>query len=181
MNNASSRKECPRCGAELKGGEDKCPSCGRPMILGTAAGQAVGPVEKPVNCPVCKLPVYKAKIAGREMLHCAECEGSAYPRDTLMKLQALEKKVIDISAEERDYRRPPFFEKRDKPPFLICPFCGKKMAEKRLGQMQADMCTECKALWLDAGKEKHINDILGAYKMSIMNASGNSGGRRERR
>ena len=57
MNNASSRKECPRCGAELKGGEDKCPSCGRPMILGGGNVQGVGPVEKPVNCPVCKLPV----------------------------------------------------------------------------------------------------------------------------
>ncbi|HNZ29032.1 MAG TPA: zf-TFIIB domain-containing protein, partial [Candidatus Goldiibacteriota bacterium] len=86
-----------------------------------------------------------------------------------------------ISAEERDYRRPPFFEKREKPPFLICPFCGKKMAAKKLGQMQADMCTECSALWLDFGKEKHINDILGAYKMSIMNRTGNSSGRRERR
>jgi Zn-finger nucleic acid-binding protein len=166
---------CPRCDSELNGTEKFCPNC-KKVLVGMTQPLSN---EKPVNCPVCKLPVYKAKMAGRDIFHCAECGGSAYSREMLMKLQALDSKAIDISPQERDYRKPPFFEKREKPPFLICPYCGKKMTSKKLGQMTIDMCEECKAVWLDSGKEKHINDMMGSYKMQMLNKA--DSGRRQRR
>ncbi|MCE5301223.1 MAG: hypothetical protein LLG37_10190, partial [Spirochaetia bacterium] len=125
------------------------------------------------------IPIYPARMAGHDILHCAECEGTAYKREVLMKMQALEAKKLEIGDDERNHRTPPFFEKREKPPFLICPYCGKKMAAKKLGPMQVDMCTGCSALFLDGVKYKQIGEILGSYKMAIMNASRDGGrGRR---
>ena len=169
--------ECPRCKDPLKGDEKFCPNC-KKVLLAQPETASVG--TKLTNCPICKIPIYPGKMGSYDMLHCAECEGTAYKREVLMKMQAGDVKTITMGDLERDDRTPPFFEKREKPPFLICPFCGKKMAAKKLGPMQTDLCTECRALFLDGGKEKHINDILGSYKMAIMNESRDKDSRRRR-
>jgi Zn-finger nucleic acid-binding protein len=169
--------ECPRCKEQLNGDEKFCPNC-KKVILPAVQTASVG--VKLTNCPVCKLGIYPAKMGTFDILHCAECGGTAYKKEVLMKMQAADVKTIGIGDLERDHRTPPFFEKRDKPPFLICPFCGKKMAAKKLGPMMTDMCSECSALFMESGKEKHLNDILGSYKMSVMNASRDGGGRHRR-
>jgi Zn-finger nucleic acid-binding protein len=172
--------QCPRCGDMVPPDKSVCPNCkkillrqqGHAVNLSAANGSRLADAgTKLTNCPVCKIPIYPAKMGGYDILHCAECDSTAFKREVLMKMQATDSKKIAIGPQEQDHVTPPYFEKRDKPPFLICPFCGKKMLAKKLGVMQADMCEECKAVFLDGEKYKHINEILGAYKMSIMNAA----------
>jgi len=127
--------------------------------------QSMEPIlGKPIPCPICKIPAYTASISEQPVLHCAECGGTGFRKESLAKLMPHGPKDMAIGQEEREHRTPPFFEPRAKPPFLICPFCGKRMQEKKLGPVQADVCTHCKALWLDGDKWKHLNDILGPYK-----------------
>ncbi len=175
--NMSNRtKHCKRCDAEMSVTEKFCPNCKQPAI----SDALVSAPLKPVNCPVCKIPMYAGKVAGHDVLHCAECNGIALKREVIMKLQPLDKKVFVAGDAESSHKTPPFFEKREKPPFLICPACGKKMAEKKLGPMTVDMCTECKALWLDGEKNKHLNEIIGPYKAQALNQN-SAGGRHSRR
>lgn len=151
---------CPRCDTPIPEGRPACPQCGMPR---PRAGQPA-PVAKPVNCPICKIPAYTAEIAGQPVLHCAECGGTGIRKEALAKLMPHGPKEMVIGPDERGHRTPPFFEKRAKPPFLICPFCGKRMEEKKLGPMTADVCSACRALWLDGEKWLHLNDVLGPYK-----------------
>lgn len=166
---------CPRCGDSVPADKSVCPNCKK--ILLKAQGLA-DTGAKLTNCPICKVSIYPGKMGAYDILHCAECGSTAFKREVLMKMQASDPKAIVIGPQEREHVTPPYFEKRDKPPFLICPFCGKKMPAKKLGVMQADMCEECKAVFLDGEKYKHINEILGAYKMSIMNTPPHGGRRR---
>jgi Zn-finger nucleic acid-binding protein len=160
--------QCPRCGEEVPADKSVCPNC-RKILLKQQGLADAG--NKLANCPICKIPIYPAKMGGYDILHCAECDGTAYKREVLMKMQATDAKKLMTGPLEDEHVTPPYFEKRDKPPFLICPFCGKKMTQKKLGDMQTDMCEECKAVFLDGEKYKHINSILGPYKAAIMNAS----------
>jgi len=130
------------------------------------------PLSKPIACPICKIPAYAASLGGQAALHCAECGGLGLRKEALAKLMPHGPKELELGEDERAHRTPPFFEPRDKPPFLICPFCGKRMQEKKLGPVQADVCTACKALWLDGAKWKHFNDILGPYKWQSMEDKG---------
>ena len=171
-------RTCPSCNAIVAPNARQCPKCRQPLALSSG-----GVSEKLPNCPVCKIPIYPAEMAGFEILHCAECEGTAYKRGTIMKLQPQEPKSIKIGEMERSHVTPPYFEKREKPPFLICPFCGKKMTGKKMGQMTVDLCEKCGAIFLERGKEKHINEIIGPYKMQMLNkgGGGSSFSRRRRR
>ena len=168
---------CPRCGEAVPADKNVCPNC-KKIITSQPQTAGVGP--KLSNCPVCKLSIYPAKMGKYDILHCAECGSTAYKKEVLMKMQPLDPKKVEVSDMERGHVTPVFFEKREKPPFLICPFCMKKMSAIKLGQMQVDMCEECKAVFLDEGKEKHINDMLGPYKMKLLNNSRDNG-RRGRR
>jgi Zn-finger nucleic acid-binding protein len=170
-------RPCPRCGEQIPEGKTVCPNCKK--IISETKDSLVTRGVKAV-CPVCKIPIYPARLGTYEILHCAECGSTAYKREVLMKMQALEPKQLATGDEEANHITPPYFEKRDKPPFLICPYCGKKMQGKKLGPMQVDICEECRALFLDGEKYKHINDLLGPYKMQAMN-EGREGGRRGRR
>lgn len=169
--------ECGRCKEPLKGDEKFCPNCKKVLLVQPLSASAG---IKLTNCPICKLSIYPAKMGIHDILHCAECDGTAYKREVLMKMQLADIKKIEIGDLEHDHTTPPFFEKREKPPFLICPFCGKKMSAKKLGPMQTDLCGECNGLFLEGGKEKHINEILGSYKMAIMNQNQDNN-RRSRR
>ncbi len=165
--------QCSRCDTPLTGNEQRCPNCQKPLVATTPALS-----QRPANCPVCKIPIYPAKMADLEILHCAECEGTAYQRETLMRMQPNSPKEIEIGAMERDHKTPPYFEPRDKPPFLGCPFCSKRMQEKRLGPMSVDICEKCKAIWLEGTQSNQINEILSPYKTQSMSQAK---GRRSRR
>lgn len=153
-------KTCPRCDHPLTGAESVCPGC-RMALSGT---RWVGGTEPPAVCPVCKLPLYEAVLAGLPVFHCAECRGMGLKREVLMKLQPFGPKKLEVGAEERGYRRPPYFEPRQKPPFLICPSCRKRMKEITLGKRKADLCGNCCTLWVDEPGMEHLNDMLAPYK-----------------
>ena len=162
-------KRCPRCDTPLTGSETKCPQCQR--ILTPQVAGVSDPRSAP-KCPVCKLAAYAAAVADQPAVHCAECGSVAMKREALMKLQPHGAKALQLSPEERDYKRPPFFEPRKKPPFLICPFCSKKMKETKLGAIGLDLCEECSGVWMERPKFEKLNDWLGAYKWKMSKAKG---------
>ena len=126
-------------------------------------GLASVPQKK--NCPICKIEFYPATLEGRELFHCAECEGTAWPRETLMKtLPADAAKPMLLGEKEASHKTPPYFTARQKPPFLICPYCQKRMKEQKFGGVAVDVCEKCDALWLDGAKAKRFQDLLSPYK-----------------
>ncbi len=170
----SAPTQCPRCDRPLNGTEQVCPGCGRPVAkTGGLASIAV----KAANCPVCKIPAYTATLDTQEVLHCAECEGMGIRREAMMKLQPQGKKEIQIEAEERNHKTPAFFEPRQKPPFLICPFCSKRMEAIKLGKTELDQCEKCGAIWLEEPKLEIFPDIIGPYKFRVSKSKGDSGRR----
>jgi Zn-finger nucleic acid-binding protein len=127
-------------------------------------GLASVPVKK-ITCPICKIAIYPATLAGYPLHHCAECEGTAWPRESLMKLRPDDAKLrIERGAEEGEHKTPPYFTPRQKPPFLICPLCSKRMKETKLAQVAVDICEKCTCLWLDGPKGAKFVDLLGPYK-----------------
>jgi Zn-finger nucleic acid-binding protein len=160
----STPAKCPRCDQSLTGSEQICPGCRRP--LAKTDGLISAPV-KAASCPVCKIPVYPAILNTLEILHCAECEGLAIRREMMMKIQPQGKKEIQIGPEERNHKTPPFFEPRQKPPFLICPFCGKRMEALKLGKTELDQCEKCGGVWLEGPKLEMLQDIIGPYKYRV--------------
>jgi Zn-finger nucleic acid-binding protein len=136
----STSPKCPRCDQPLEGPEKICPGCGRPLVK--TGGLASVPV-KAVSCPICKIPLYPAALDNHEILHCAECGGLGITREVMMKLQPQLKTEIQKGTEERNHKTPPYFEPRKKPPFLICPFCVKRMVTLKLGKTELDQCEKC--------------------------------------
>lgn len=123
------------------------------------------------NCPVCKIPFYPASLAGQELWHCAECDGTAWSRPTLMKLRPDEAHgVIQVGDLERGHRTPPYFTPRQKAPFLICPLCSKRMKEAKIAAVSVDICEKCSCLWLDGPKLAKFGDLLGPYKWRMTKA-----------
>jgi len=154
------KKQCRFCGEFIEANAGLCPVCKQ-----STAADAILDLRRLPNCPICKIPIYPAKINIHSVYHCEECEGTAISKEVMMKLQPMEPKKLIRSQLAREHIRPPYFEPRDKPPFLICPFCMKKMKETKFTNMTVDICEKCGAVWFDAGKEKHINEILGSYKL----------------
>ena len=163
---------CSRCDAALKPTDKACPACKKP-IMASSPGQVI-------KCPVCKIPAYTGAVAGLEVLHCAECEGAAIKREVMMKMQPGGPKDYVKSAEERAHQKPPYFEKRTKPPIMACPFDGKRMKEVKIGPMKVDQCEKCDTLWLDGGKLGHLNDIIGPFKWSAAKGKDDGSGRSRR-
>lgn len=165
MKNAN-QKQCRFCGEFIDTYAGLCPVCRQ-----STANDAIVDLRRLPDCPVCKIPIYPAKINIHNIYHCEECEGSAVSKEVMMKLQPMEPKKLIKSQLAKEHVRPPYFELRDKPPFLICPYCRKKMEETKFSAMIVDICEKCGAVWFDAGKEKYINEILGSYKMKRLKES----------
>lgn len=164
----NNQKQCRFCGEFINDDAGLCPVCRQ-----STDSDAIPDIRRLPDCPVCKIPIYPAKINTHNVYHCEECEGTAISREVMMKLQPMEPKKFTKSFLAREHVKPPYFESRNKPPFLICPFCRKKMVEKKFNGISVDVCEKCWGVWLDAGKEKHINEILGSYKIKrLMNNEG---------
>lgn len=168
-------KVCPKCAAINPKAARECVRCRQQLNLIQAASAVIK-----VECPVCKIPMYPGRMAGFEVYHCAECGSTCYKKESLLRIMPQDSKVFERGDAERSHVKPPYFEKRERPPFLICPFCRKKMETKKTGPMQIDVCTECNAVFLDSGKEKYLSDMLGPYKSFIMNRGSKNTGRHSR-
>ncbi len=165
---------CPRCDQPLQGTETICPGCGRPLVK--AGGLAAVPV-KAVPCPICKIPLYPAGLDDLEVLHCAECAGLGVSREVMMKLRPQGKKSVQTGEKERHHKTPAFFEPRQKPPFLICPFCGKRMEALKLGKTELDQCVKCDGIWLEGSKVEMLPEIIGPYRFRASQSSKGQGRR----
>ncbi|MGH7441590.1 MAG: zf-TFIIB domain-containing protein [bacterium] len=120
------------------------------------------------NCPICKIQFYPASLAGQELWHCAECNGTAWPRPSMMKLRPEEaKQPLQTGDLERAHKTPPYFTPRQKPPFLICPLCSKRMKETKVATVPVDICEKCSCLWLDGPKLAKFDALLGPYKWKM--------------
>ena len=42
--------------------------------------------------------------------------------------------------------------------YMKCPKCGHDLAERDMGGVKIDQCTECKGVWLDAGELELVRD-----------------------
>jgi len=168
-------KICPKCSAVNAPAARECVRCRQQLNIIQAASS---PVK--VECPVCKIPMYPGTLAGFEIYHCAECGSTCYKKESLTRMMPQDEKTFTRGDAERGHVRPPYFEKRERPPFLICPYCRKKMESRKTGPMQADICAECSAVFLDSGKEKHLSEMLGPYKSFIMNRGSKNTGRHSR-
>ncbi len=121
-----------------------------------------------IICPICKITIYTASLATRELLLCEECKGSAWPRETMMKTTVDDAALpAQRSAEGQAHKTPPYFTPRQKPPFLLCPYCGKRMKEEKLAGGPVDICEKCQCLWLDGPKAGRFKEILGPYKWKM--------------
>ncbi len=166
--------KCPRCDQPLNGTERVCPACRLPLAK---TGGLASVSAKTVSCPICKISVYTAALDTQEVLHCAECEGLGIRREVMMKLQPQGKKELQTGTEERNHKTPPFFEPRKKPPFLICPFCGKRMETVKLGKTELDQCEKCGGIWMEGPKLEMLQEIIGPYKFRVSKSKDDSGRR----
>jgi Zn-finger nucleic acid-binding protein len=134
---------------------------------------SAGPLVRELKrtCPICKITIYRATLAERELLLCEECHGTAWPRETLMKTQPQDAALPIVRGPEGEaHKTPPYFTPRQKPPFLICPFCQKRMKEEKLAGGPVDICEKCTCLWLDGPKNARFKDLLGPYKWKAAKA-----------
>jgi Zn-finger nucleic acid-binding protein len=121
-------------------------------------------------CPICKITFYPATLAGQELWHCAECNGTAWPRPTMAKLRPDDtNQVIQPGEQESQHKTPPYFTPRQKPPFLICPMCGKRMKETKIAGVSVDLCEKCTCMWLDGPKLPKFGSLLSPYKWRLAN------------
>src|SRR5437868_3441437 len=77
---------CPGCGAASEPAGDRndfrCTRCGFPSPEESADGVTV--VGEPVGalCPLCRVPLVSALIAGKTVCYCRQCGGSLSETDT---------------------------------------------------------------------------------------------------
>jgi hypothetical protein len=76
-------------------------------------------------------------------------------------------KAIKLGEEEGKHKTPPYFTPRQKPPFLICPLCGKRMKETKIAGVSVDLCEKCTCMWLDGPKLPKFATLLGPYKWRL--------------
>ncbi len=133
------------------------------------------PDDKPLvreikrTCPICKIAIYPAQLAGRELFLCEECHGTAWPKETMMKTLPQEAtQDIQRGSESKAHKTPAYFTPRQKPPFLICPLCQKRMKEEKLAGGPVDICEKCACLWLDGPKLARFKDLLGPFKWKTL-------------
>jgi ribosomal protein L37AE/L43A len=96
-----------------------------------------------------------------------------------MGLRPQGKKEIQVGPKERDHQTPLFFEPREKPPFLLCPFCVQRMETVRLGKTKVDQCEKCGSVWLEEPKLKMLQVLLRFYKYRMSGPKKGPGWRRE--
>ena len=77
------------------------------------------------------------------------------------------KQAVQKGEQEARHQTPPYFTPRQKPPFLICPLCGKRMKETKLAGVAVDLCEKCTCLWLDGPKLAKFETLLGPYKWRL--------------
>ena len=102
--------------------------------------------KKDVDCPHCWTKTMQARIDvfGPDITIdiCPECQGSWLDGGELQKLLKGRKLANyltkDIGTKTKSK--------------LVCPRCGGLMDIEKAGDLEADVCVECRGVWLDSGE-----------------------------
>lgn len=62
--------------------------------------------------------------------------------------------------------------------YMHCPKCGMDLHTLKRGDIDVDMCFNCKGIWLDANEVNHLVTHEGNFATRLMNAVTNIFGRK---
>ncbi len=151
---------CPSCGAPLALRPDtegfQCSSCHTAFFPehDEDGVEVLGePADGYRNCPVCFLPLVKAKLAGSAVLCCKKCHGLLMPMAILPHLieqirEGQGRSAVQIPADREDLKR-----------VIQCPKCNLRMDTHFYagpGNVVIDACDNCSLIWLDRGEITRI-------------------------
>lgn len=86
----------------------------------------------------------------------------------------LDQDLIKAQRAKREAERAEMLRKQH---FMKCPKCGHDLAERQMGSISIDECTNCGGLWLDAGE---IDLLRQADRGGMGNLFGSMFGRRSK-
>ena len=153
---------CPGCGAASEPAGDRidfrCTQCGFPSPEETDDGVAV--VGEPVGalCPLCRVPLVSARIAGETVCYCRQCCGFLAETDTFAVI-VTKRRALHGPHENRTDPFDPAQLRRA----LACPNCQRRMDTHPYfggGNAVVDTCEGCGLIWLDAGELAVIERYL---------------------
>jgi len=143
---------CPSCGALLRLTENeesfRCEYCGAVYTPpSNEDGVRLLGEASPLACPVCKIPLEHAALAGRRILSCTRCQGMLVSMDDFLGL-------VD-ELHSRHARSPivqPPVNRHDLERHIDCPQCHQRMDTHIYGgpgNIVIDDCDGCSLDWLD--------------------------------
>jgi Zn-finger nucleic acid-binding protein len=105
-------------------------------------------------CPVCRVPLVEAALAGHRILYCQRCRGMLVSIDDFLAI------VQQRRAESGGATEPPHApDWNDMKRRVDCPLCGESMDTHPYGgpgNIIIDNCSRCRLNWLDHNELAHI-------------------------
>lgn len=147
--------DCPNCGAPLRLTENddspRCEYCGTVYtpeknddgvrVLGETASLA---------CPVCKVLLERAALAGRRILYCTRCQG------ILVAMTDFVAVLEELRSQRPGHGRiQPAADPKGLQRHIDCPQCHQRMDThfyEGPGNIIIDDCSRCSVNWLDKGE-----------------------------
>ena len=147
--------DCPNCGAPLRLTEsddslrcEYCRSVYTPpkddngvRVLGEASALA---------CPVCRVALVQAALAGHRILYCTQCQGMLVSMDHFVAL------LEELRAQRAGHGSiQPAADRKALERRIDCPQCHQRMDThfyEGPGNIIIDDCSRCRLDWLDQGE-----------------------------
>jgi Zn-finger nucleic acid-binding protein len=126
-----------------------------PAADGSEDGVKVQGEASQQACPLCKMALVSAGIAGIPILYCTGCHGVLAPMQTMQSL------VSELQAQTgaRGTGAQAVPNKGDSPRTIGCPRCHRRMDAHFYagpGNVMIDSCEDCCLVWLDRGELSRI-------------------------
>lgn len=156
---------CPNCGAPLNiapGGDHfACAYCGSLHFPTPSAEGIILLDEAPegLECPVCSLPLHRAKFRHWSGYQCSRCRGLLFDLDDFSEIV----KYLRASATGPPDQPIPF-EPEGLNRAIVCPRCSQRMSTHPYygpGNFVIDNCMGCSFVWLDYGELIKISGYPG--------------------
>lgn len=133
----------------------RCDYCGT-MHFPDPNSDGVRVLEEPaeLSCPLCKVPLIHAAVAGQRMLYCSQCRGMLIPMTIFPAM------IQDLRAgRDTTATTIHLVDLKDLDRRIWCPQCGQQMDTHRYGgpgNIVIDDCERCSLNWLDYGELQRI-------------------------
>jgi Zn-finger nucleic acid-binding protein len=169
---------CPSCGAPMHADGDclKCAYCQNIYFpeKDDSGVRVLGEASE-LGCPVCKVPLVQATIAGSDLLYCTRCRGMLIAMGVFGTL-------VDTLHAQGGAAIPPTTDGGDATRRIDCPHCHRSMEAHTYagaGNVMIDSCEQCLLNWLDHGELMrivHAPDHLssGSYFETAVDSSDDS-------